>query len=91
MPVGRLSRAWYPQVVAHGDEHIQELLKLPIEDRAHAAKVLLDSLDGDIDADAEEAWGVEIERRLGRIQAGEAKLISADDAIARIQRAARGR
>ena len=30
MPVGRLSRAWYPQVVAHGDEHIQELLKLPV-------------------------------------------------------------
>ena len=77
--------------MAHVEEHIQELLKLPVEDRAHAAKVLLDSLDGDVDVDAEEAWGVEIEHRLAKIQAGEAKLISADDAVARIQRAARSR
>ena len=32
-------------IVATVDDHIQELLKLPVEDRAHAAKLLLDSLD----------------------------------------------
>ena len=76
--------------MARAEEHIQELLKLPVEDRAHAAKLLLDSLDGEVDADAEEAWAAEIERRLAKIQAGEAKLISATDAVARVQRAARG-
>jgi putative addiction module component (TIGR02574 family) len=76
--------------MARAEEHLQALLMLPVEDRAHAAKLLLDSLDGEVDADAEEAWAAEIERRLAKIQAGEATLISAADAAARIQRAARG-
>ena len=76
--------------MARAEEHLQALLKLPVEDRAHAAKLLLESLEGDIDADAEAAWAAEIERRLARIQSGEATLISAADAAARIQRAARG-
>ncbi len=73
------------------EEHIQELLKLPIEDRAHAAKLLLDSLDGDADVDAEDEWAVEIEGRLAKIDAGEAKLVPLDEAVARLSRAARGR
>ena len=76
--------------MARAEEHLQELLKLSLEDRARAAKLLLDSLDGEVDADAEDAWAAEIERRLARIQAGEATLISAADAAARIRRAARG-
>jgi putative addiction module component (TIGR02574 family) len=76
--------------VTRADEHIQALLQLPVEDRAHAAKRLLDSLDGDIDPDTEDAWAREIERRLAKIQAGEATLITAASAAARIQRAARG-
>jgi hypothetical protein len=31
--------------MAHADEHIQALLKLPTEERARVAKLLLDSLD----------------------------------------------
>jgi len=77
--------------MARAEEHIQELLKLPVEDRAHAAKLLLDSLDGDVDPDAEDAWSVEIERRLAKIEAGEAKLVPMDEAVARLHRAARGR
>jgi len=76
--------------MARADEHVDELLKLPVEDRASAAKRLLDSLDGELEPDAAEAWAHEIERRLAKLQAGEAKHISADDAIVRIQRAARG-
>ena len=72
------------------DEHIQQLLKLPVEDRARAAKVLLSSLDGETDAGAEDAWATEIERRIARIQAGQATLIASEDAIERIRKAARG-
>lgn len=77
--------------MARAEEHIQELLKLPVEDRANAAKLLLDSLDGEPDADAEDAWALEIERRLAKIEAGEAKLVPMDEAVARLHRAARGR
>jgi hypothetical protein len=83
--------AWYPTRMARSEEHLEALLKMPVEDRAHAAKRLLESLEGDVDADAEDAWAAEIERRLARIQSGEATLVSAADAAARIQRAARGR
>lgn len=75
--------------MARIEEHIEELLKLPVEDRAQAAKVLLDSLDGERDVGAEEAWAAEIERRIARIQAGQANLIASEDAIGRIQQAAR--
>ncbi len=37
--------------MASVEEHLRELLKLPVEDRAHAAKILLDSL-GDAPAHA---------------------------------------
>jgi len=37
------------------------------------------------------AWAAEIERRLAKIDAGEARLLSMDEAIARLRRAARGR
>jgi hypothetical protein len=38
-----MRRAWYDGHVAGVDESIRELLKLPLEDRAHAAKLLLDT------------------------------------------------
>jgi putative addiction module component (TIGR02574 family) len=78
--------------VANTDEHLRELLKLPLEGRAHAAAVLLESLDGDAaDPGAEGAWAVEIERRLALIDAGQAKLVPLEDAASRLRRAARAR
>ncbi|MBA3394772.1 MAG: addiction module protein [Deltaproteobacteria bacterium] len=77
--------------MVRAEEHIQELLKLPVEDRANAAKLLLDSLDGEADPDAEGEWALEIERRLAKIEAGEAKLVPMDEAVTRLHRAARGR
>ena len=65
-------------------------LALDEGDRAKLAARLVESLDGDIDAGAEDAWAVEIERRLAKIDAGQAKPLSMDDAIARLHRAARG-
>jgi putative addiction module component (TIGR02574 family) len=78
--------------VASAEDHVQALLKLPPEDRARAARQLLDSLDDELeDVVVEQAWALEIERRLARIEAGQAKLVSMDEAVMRLQRAARGR
>jgi putative addiction module component (TIGR02574 family) len=78
--------------MASVEEHVRALLKLPAEDRARAARQLLDSLDDDVEGPRpEQAWAVEIERRLSRIDAGEAKLVSMDEAVMGLQRAARGR
>lgn len=66
-------------------------LALPEEERAKLARKLVESLDGDLEPDAEEAWAAEIERRLAKIDAGEAKMLSMDDAVARLHRAARER
>lgn len=81
--------------MASAEEHVQALLKLPVKDRARAAQLLLESLDGEpedpkTDSRVEQAWAVEIERRLSRIEAGQAKLVSMDEAVMRLQRAARG-
>lgn len=65
-------------------------LALPAADRGKLAEQLVESLDGDLDADAESAWGAEIERRLARLDSGQAKTLSMDDAVARLRRAARG-
>ena len=47
-----------------------EALKLPPEARAALAAKLIDSLDSELDEDAEERWGEEIERRLAEVDAG---------------------
>ncbi len=52
---------------------------------------LVDTLDGGGDEDVAPAWTRELERRLWRIDAGEATLLSMDDSIARMHDAARGR
>lgn len=44
-----------------------EALELTDDERAEVALELAASLDGPSDADAQEAWGVEIERRAYRV------------------------
>lgn len=58
---------------------LQETMKLPPEARAALAGSLLESLDGQVDGDAEAAWSVEIERRLRDIDEGTAKTVSWDE------------
>lgn len=53
---------------------LMRALDLPPEARAALAGSLLESLDSVVDADAEAAWSVEIERRIREIDAGAAKL-----------------
>ena len=66
-----------------------EAMKLTPEERAPLADRLISSLSADADADAdadaeiEEAWAVEVERRIAEIEAGRAPVVPAADAIAR--------
>jgi len=48
-------------------ELLKEALTLPAEARAALVDCLLDSLDTEVDADAEAAWQVEIRRRVAEI------------------------
>ena len=49
---------------------LKEALKLSPEGRAALAGALLDSLDQEVDQDAEAAWEAEIDRRLRDIDSG---------------------
>ena len=65
---------------------LKEALKLPPEARAALAGSLLDSLDQEVDEDAEEAWKLEIDRRLRELDSGSVKPIPWSEARRRISR-----
>ena len=56
-----------------------QALKLTTSKRAHLAQRLIASLDED--AEIEEAWAVEVERRVAEIESGRVEMIPASDAI----------
>ncbi len=62
-----------------------EALKLTPEERAHLADRLLASLSED--AEIEEAWAAEVERRVAEIEAGRVTVVPAVEAIARARTA----
>jgi putative addiction module component (TIGR02574 family) len=62
-----------------------QALKLTAEERARLADRLIASLAEDLEV--EEAWAVEVERRVEEIESGRAKLIPAAEAIARARAA----
>ena len=64
----------------------QKAAELSDGERAELAFSLIESLDGPADPDVEEAWRVEIERRLGQIDRGEVELIPGDEVFARLRR-----
>ncbi len=63
---------------------LKEALKLPPEARAALAGSLLDSLDQEVDEDAEAAWHAEIDRRLRELDSGTVKPIPWSQARRRI-------
>lgn len=80
--------------MARAEDHLAELLRLPLSERAKAARALLDSLDDTEDVDAEQAQVTELIRRMQALDAGQVKLIDADEARARVMarlRSVRGR
>lgn len=64
-----------------GDVLEAEAMKLTPEQRARLADRLIANLFED--TEIEEAWAVEIERRIAEIEAGRAAVFPAADAIAR--------
>jgi putative addiction module component (TIGR02574 family) len=66
---------------------LDEALRLPDEERAALAGELIQSLDHDVDADAEAAWSVEIRSRIDQVDAGSANAVSWAEARRRIHAA----
>jgi putative addiction module component (TIGR02574 family) len=66
-----------------------EALRLSDEERAALAGELIQSLESEVDADAEAAWSAEIRARLDRVDAGTATTVSWSEARRRIHSAAR--
>jgi len=62
-----------------------QALKLAAEERAQLADRLIASLFGD--HEVEEAWAVEVERRVAEIESGRSKMIPAAEVIARARAA----
>lgn len=60
--------------------------RLSETERAELALSLIESLDGPADQDVEQAWRLEIERRVGEIERGEVQLVPGDEVFARLRR-----
>ena len=64
----------------------QKASELSEAERADLALSLIESLDGPADPEVEEAWRIEIERRIGQIDRGEVQLIPGDEVFAKLRR-----
>ena len=62
-----------------------EALRLSDEERAALAGELIQSLDRDVDEDAEVAWSTEIRARLDRVDSRTAATVSSSEARRRIR------
>lgn len=66
--------------MATPEEHLQELLKLPVEERARLAELLLESLDVDApDPQRDPLRAAELARRIRSIEDGTAEIVDADE------------
>jgi putative addiction module component (TIGR02574 family) len=64
----------------------QELAHLPPQDRAELAHFLIESLDAEVDEDAEAAWEAELLRRAKAIDSGRAVGLPADQVFAELRK-----
>ena len=62
-----------------------DVLHLPAADRARLAHALISSLDETVDDDAEQAWEIEIEKRVKEIRSGKVKGIPASKVFKRVR------
>ncbi|HET9229003.1 MAG TPA: addiction module protein [Thermoanaerobaculia bacterium] len=54
---------------------LKQALALDEKDRASVAGILIESLHGEVDPDAEEAWDAEIRRRVDELDSGKVETI----------------
>jgi putative addiction module component (TIGR02574 family) len=66
------------------DDLLRQALQLSPEERAALAATLIESLDQEVDEDAEAAWEAEIRRRLGELDSGTVKTIPWSEARRRL-------
>ena len=71
-------------------EILERAIRLPKEARAALADSLLESLDIEVDEDAEEAWREEIQSRLREIDSGAVHLIPWSEARKRLEARLKG-
>jgi putative addiction module component (TIGR02574 family) len=72
-------------------ELLKQALALPSEARAALAGSLLESLDGTADSDVEQAWSLEIARRIEELDSGKLKPIPWAEARRQISEILHGR
>jgi len=73
---------WYSCGVADPASKLEaKVLKLPPEERARLAERLISSLDREADADSEELWIREAERRLEELESGRVTAIPAERVV----------
>lgn len=65
---------------------LEEALKLSPNERAEVAEQLIASLDEMPDADVEQAWQEEVQRRLQQVERGEVELIDSDTVMAELRK-----
>jgi len=63
----------------------EDAMALPLDDRVELARELLASLDGPADADSQQAWDIELCRRINNLRSGNATLLEPDEVLARIR------
>ena len=64
----------------------EKAAQLSEAERAELALALIESLDGPAETGVDEAWRVEIERRLAQVERGEVQLIPGDEVFERLRR-----
>jgi len=72
------------------DRVTEEALLLPVEARLGLVEKLISSLNLPVDEEIDRLWAEEAERRVARLDAGEAKLIPGEEVFSKV-RAKHGR
>jgi putative addiction module component (TIGR02574 family) len=67
-------------------ELFDEAMRLNPQERATLLRLLIDALDVETDDGVEEAWRVEIERRVAELDSGSVELIPWEEVRARLDR-----
>jgi len=67
-------------------ELFEEAMRLDPEERATLMRLLVDTLDAESDEGVEDAWRVEIERRMAELDAGSVQTVPWEELRARLYR-----
>lgn len=67
------------------DRVAADAMKLPLRDRVRLAQQLVSTIDSEAEANVEELWFDEAERRLEELHSGEVAGIEADEAFRRVR------